>query len=212
MKKERCMDRVTLISVLASLVTIITGMAAFAQYLRSRQKKTLNSLSPDFGRHISDLILTGRTQQAIKDCEAACRKNPHDDAVYVLLSWALNEIGRHQEALDASNRAITLKESAPAYTNRGWAFQALGRYGPALEAHKKAIALDPHFAPAYKGKGDDLFANNETLDEALAAYEQAIALDPHFAPAYRGKGNVLQRQGKQQAAQQAYEQAQRLEE
>jgi tetratricopeptide (TPR) repeat protein len=209
------MDGVTLIYVLAAIVTIITGMVAFVQYLRSRQKKTLNSLSPDFGRHISDLILTGRAQQAIKDCEAARRKNPHNDAVYVQLSWALNEVGRHLDALDASNRAITLKESAPAYSNRRWAFQALKCYVPALEAHEKAIALNPHFAPAYNGKGDALFAlahSDETLDEALAAYEQAILLNTGFAPAYRGKGNVLQRQGKQQAAQQPYEQARRLEE
>ncbi len=77
------------------------------------------------------------------------------------LSWALNALGHHQEALDASDQAINLKESAPAYTNRGWALQAFKHYSQALQAHEKALALDPNFAPAYKGKGDALFVLGE---------------------------------------------------
>jgi tetratricopeptide (TPR) repeat protein len=122
----------------------------------------------------------------------------------------LNLAGRHQEALDAGDQAINLKETAPAYTNRGWALQALKHYSQALQAHEKALALDPNFAPAYKGKGDDLFALGD-WDHALVAYDHTLLLDPGFAPAYKGKGDVLQKQGRFQEAQQAYEKVRQIE-
>jgi len=150
-------------------------------------------------------------QEAISVCEEALRKNPKDASAYENLSWALNALGRHPEALEASDRAIAIKASAGAYNNRGWAFQAMGHFSPALQAFEKALAIDQRFAPACNGKGDVYSMLPGQEDRALAAYEQALFIDPGFVPAYKGKGKVLQRQGKLTEAQQAFEQAQHLE-
>lgn len=205
------MDILTLIYVLAAIVTIAAGAIGLARYLQTRWSKETIPNNPGWNRrHIADLILTHRVEQAIKECEKAIRKNPRNYSAYVHLSWALNEVGRYQEALDASNRAINLKEDAGAYSNRGWALQSLKRYSEALEAFDKAILIDSNFVPAYRGKGDvlSIFGHD---DQALAAYDRAITLNPGFIPSYKGKAKLLERQGKFKEAQELYKQAQRLE-
>ncbi len=63
------MDFVTLISVLAGIVTIVGGTAGFLRYLHTRHRKVM---SP----HFLNLNLPGRHQEAIKSCQEALRKNP----------------------------------------------------------------------------------------------------------------------------------------
>ena len=203
------MDFATLISVLAGIVTIGGGIAAASRYLHARHRKVARPRKME-SPHYLNLNLAGQHQQAVGACWEALHQNPQNDDAYVNLSWALNALERHQEALDASDEAIKLNESAPAYTNRGWALQALKHYSQALRAHEKALALDSNFAPAYKGKGDDLWGLGQ-LEQALAAYDHALLLDSGFAPAYRAKGDVLQQLGRFREAQQAYEKARQLE-
>ncbi len=153
------MDVGTLISILAGIVTITTGVVALVRYLQRRQRNVL-SLSA------WSLNMAKKYQEAISVCEEALRKNPKDASAYENLSWALNALGRHPEALEASDRAIAIKASAGAYNNRGWAFQAMGH----------SLFIDPGFVPAYKGKGKVLQRQGK-LTEAQQAFEQAQHLE-----------------------------------
>ena len=64
------MDFITLISVLAGVVTIVGGIAGFLRYLHTRDRKVI---SPHF------LKLAGQHQQALESCQKALRDNPQYD-------------------------------------------------------------------------------------------------------------------------------------
>jgi superkiller protein 3 len=53
--------------------------------------------------------------------------------------------------------------------------------------------------------------NAKRYNEALTACEQAIRLDPNYALAHFGKGYVLNRLGRYLEAEQAYQQARKIQ-
>ena len=98
---------------------------------------------------------------------------------------ALVRLKRHQEALDACNRAIELDDtSASAYSQKGeilhWKLMFIserGRYADGLATCEACIAQNPHLAQAYEWRGHMLhYADRD--EEALASYEEAHRLDP----------------------------------
>lgn len=102
--------------------------------------------------------------------------------------------------------------SAPYHAARGDALRALGRFEEALLAYEQALQLDPRNATWYVDKGSTLLLL-ERPQEALVALERVLQLVPGpaamYQPAmvYRLLGSALQRLGRIEEAQQAYEKA-----
>ena len=121
---------------------------------------------------------------------------------YLARGWrgkgiALAKLGRHDEALQAFDKAIELSpEHVPyAWTSKGDSLRDLGRYEDAINAYDEALELYPKpanagIAQAWKGKGDvlsDLGEHDEAIkaysaaveayDEEIKAFEKASALD-----------------------------------
>jgi len=114
--------------------------------------------------------------------------NHFDEVVKGTIFYQLN---RHEEALEAYEKAIELKpDYAEAWTTKGTIFHQLNRHEEALEAYEKAIELKPGYAEAWCGKGN-AFCNLNRHEEAIAAYEKAIELKPDYAEAWCGKGNAF---------------------
>ena len=98
---------------------------------------------------------------------------------------ALSELGRHEEALAALDRAVELlPDNGGTHSNRGKVLNALGRHAEALGALDRAVALAPDNGVAHSNRGDTLNALGRH-EEALSALDRAeeLGLD-HPAPRY----------------------------
>ena len=127
--------------------------------------------------------------------------------------FALSSLGRHNEALQAYNRAIEIDpQVAVAWNNKGNALDDLGKYDEAIAAFNEAIRLDPKFAEAWSNKGIALIGQGKH-DEAIKCFDEAIRLDPNLAMAWYNKGTVLDDDlvGKYEEAIKAYDEAIRLD-
>jgi tetratricopeptide (TPR) repeat protein len=129
------------------------------------------------------------------DCEKALpyfEKAVESDNLYAE-AWAqagfCNEkLGRHNEALDASRKAVALRPSAESYFNIGLATFYLKQYKESADAYRQAIKLDPYNA------ADSYYALGLTYrewgkpDDEIQAYKQAIKLKPDYTSAYERLG------------------------
>jgi len=129
------------------------------------------------------------------DCENALpyfEKAVESDNLYAE-AWAqagfCNEkLGRHNEALDASKKAVALRPSAESYFNIGLASFYLKQYKESADAYRQAIKLDPYNA------ADSYYALGLTYrdwakpDDEIQAYKQAIKLKPDYTSAYERLG------------------------
>jgi tetratricopeptide (TPR) repeat protein len=82
--------------------------------------------------------------------------------------------------------ALTPKERAAIYSNRGLVVRAKGDVSRAVKDYGHAIALDPDFAPAWYNRAN---AREELGNHtgAVADYDQAIRLRPGYGEAYNGR-------------------------
>jgi tetratricopeptide (TPR) repeat protein len=109
---------------------------------------------------------------------------------------ALNDIGKKNEAIEAYDRAISLKpDYADAYLNKGRTLSDIGKKNETIEAYDRAISLKPDYADAYLNKGNVLRSIGK-INEAIEAYDRAISLKPDYADAYLNKGRTLRVIGK----------------
>lgn len=130
------------------------------------------------------------------DCEKALpyfEKAVESDGNYAE-AWAqagfCNEkMGRHNEALEASKKAVSLRPSAESYFNIGLAHYYLKQYRESAEAYRQAIKLDPYnSADAYYALGL-VYRDWGKADDEIQAYKQAIRLRPDYTSAYERLGN-----------------------
>jgi predicted TPR repeat methyltransferase len=115
--------------------------------------------------------------------------------------------GRHEEAVAAYDRALTLRpELLEAWLGRANLLYRLGRYDEAAIACERALALKPDHAEAWVARGNSCLAL-QRLDEALTAYDQALALEPDLAEACFGRGNIFHHRNRHADAVAAYDTA-----
>src|SRR5829696_4087162 len=129
------------------------------------------------------------------DCEKALpyfEKAVESDSNYAE-AWAQSgfcneKLGRHQEAIEASKKAVSLRPSAESYFNIGLASFYLKQYREAAEAYRQSIKLDPYnAADAYYALGL-VYRDWGKADEEIQAYKQAIKLNPQYVVAYERLG------------------------
>jgi tetratricopeptide (TPR) repeat protein len=73
---------------------------------------------------------------------------PNNDLIFNNKAWALSNLGKNDEALECSNKALELDpNSAWAFTNKAAALNGLKRHDEALECSNKALELDPNSIP-----------------------------------------------------------------
>jgi tetratricopeptide (TPR) repeat protein len=113
---------------------------------------------------------------ALPALEQATQHTPSDADAWASLAYALDRVGRSEEALAASERALALDpQHASAWARKASALVNLKRMDDALVASERSQALDPEVASAWGSKGAAL-GQLGRYAEALDAYDHAVAL------------------------------------
>lgn len=91
-----------------------------------------------------------RHDDMLREARTAVRLDPNDPNSYVALTWALTIYGKHAEALDAIDRALSLDPHFPAFYIylKGVVLFSLERYEEAIELLERALERNPaNFSP-----------------------------------------------------------------
>jgi tetratricopeptide (TPR) repeat protein/serine/threonine protein kinase len=155
----------------------------------------------------------GDKNEAVKQFEAALRREPTHYWSLLFLGVSLGDLGREQDWAEAA-RVFTggimkRPDYSAAHDLRGRAYQKLHRYEQALADFSKAIDLNPNAASTLTSRGNVLRALGR-LDEALADHAKAVRLEPDYAEAHVNLGNVLSLTDRLDQAIAEYERAIRL--
>lgn len=111
------------------------------------------------------------------DFRTALAKNPKLAQAHFELGRVMQDLNRHQDAVDAYTEAIRINPAyAAAYNNRGVAYNNLKKPEPAFFDYSEAIRHDPRLAVAWANRGD-LYANAGQRNDAIGDYRKALSLD-----------------------------------
>jgi serine/threonine protein kinase/Flp pilus assembly protein TadD len=109
---------------------------------------------------------------------------------WVNTSYSLNEAGKYQEALAASEKALALDpENVKAWDAKGWSLRNLGRYKEALEAIEKGLEIEPYDLDLWGNKGWTFYYLGR-YEDALSAFQQEIALDATESTGWVNRGKT----------------------
>jgi tetratricopeptide (TPR) repeat protein len=130
------------------------------------------------------------------DCEKALpyfEKAVESDGNYAE-AWAQSgfcneKLGRHNEALEASKKAVTLRPSAESYFNIGLANFYLKQYKDAADGYRQSIKLDPYNAADAHFALGLVYRDWGKPEDEIQAYKQAIRLRPDYVAAYERLGS-----------------------
>ena len=126
---------------------------------------------------------------------------------YDSLAGALDEEGRHDEALQYYFDAVRIEPKYPeAQYNLGTMLKNLGRLGEAAEHLRAAIADNPKFASAYVNLGSTLMKQGN-IPEAGGEFIEALKLDQSNPMAFFNMGTWLLAEGRMEDAVTAFNQA-----
>jgi len=135
---------------------------------------------------------------------------PDHTLACVNLSVALQELGRHDEALEAIDHALAIAPAeADWHLKRGYILQMQSRFESAGDAYGSAIALQPDLAKAYANLGSVLEQGGQ-LDAAVANYRKAVEFAPQDPDLLFNLAAGLQAQRQFDEAQTFYQRVLRL--
>ncbi len=132
----------------------------------------------------------GNNERAVELIRKAITIRPRAEFL-VNLAQAQKALGRTQESLESTQRAVQMAPNIPeAWNNLGSIFKDLNRTAEAADAFRKAIALRPNYAVAHSNLGNAL-AQLGDAKEAEASLRRAVAVDPNHAEGYSNLGHLL---------------------
>lgn len=171
----------------------------------------LKAAAPDHfevNKQLGIVLATRRAfAQAKTPLMAAAAVDDSDAVVFNVLSACAFETGDYAGALEAADRALSLRSGYPeAHNNRGNALLRLERPEEAAQAFWAALRFTPRDPELHLNLGNALEALDR-LSEALESIERAIAMQPRLVSAHVNRANVLQRLGRHWEALEAYDQA-----
>jgi len=132
--------------------------------------------------NIMGIIYRNRSQfqKALAEYNKAIELVPTFAVFYVNKANTLNELGRHEDAVESCLKAIELDAcNASAYASLGWAQYNLGDLECSIVSYDKTIEINPSFAKAYYNRARVLKQSGR-LAEAFESYKAGGNLDPIY--------------------------------
>jgi adenylate cyclase len=109
--------------------------------------------------------------------------DPSDAYAWNARAWALDHLGRWDEALAAIEHAETLDPAVPAYPfSRSWFMISTGRPAEALVAAQRAAAIDPPGGPLAQLLVCNSYFYLGRYDDAVSACQRSAALNNWWVP------------------------------
>lgn len=147
--------------------------------------------------HLLGLVLLGRGDAEGAVAHISRAVSVRSDAQYLgNLGAALNAAARHEEALAALQRAVSLKpEFAEAWSNLGMAYKELLKLDEAARSYRRAIEIRPNEAGFHFNLANVLASAGDIVP-AEAEYREALRLRPGHAGAANALGALLGEEGR----------------
>ncbi|MEP6743736.1 MAG: trypsin-like peptidase domain-containing protein [bacterium] len=145
-------------------------------------------------------------ERALPYFEKAVDADTNYAEAWAQAGFCREKLGRHNEAIEASRRAVTLRPSSESYFNIGLANYYLKQYREAADSYRQSIRLDPYnAADAWYALGL-VYRDWGKADDEIQAYKQAIRLRPDYTSAYERLGSSYLRAKKYPLAIETYKQ------
>ncbi len=154
----------------------------------------------------------GQAERALASFDKALSLRKDFPNAVLARADALQMLGRHEQAIEGYRRAATLlPQSALPHLQRGRVLERMEKLAEAEAAYREGLKVAPN-DPRLSNNLAYLLANRRLrLDEALSLARQAVARDPRRAAYYDTLGVVLQLNGDEAGARQAFEKGLTLE-
>jgi tetratricopeptide (TPR) repeat protein len=129
------------------------------------------------------LSMAGKSDEAVRELEAACRLAPRDAEYRFKLGLALNETGKLDAARASLEEAVKLEpQFAQAWYNLGLAWNGSGDTEKALESLSRAEAIDRTSAQIPYARAT-ILARLGRIEESRTAARRALQIQPGYAEA-----------------------------
>ena len=153
------------------------------------------------------LLQQGQFAHGAELLQQSLAQNARQPEVSYNLGYALQQLGRQEEALAAFAQAVAqMPDDLDALMSHGHALANLGRYEASAADFAKATRLVPQSPDAWNNLGNVLLDLEREAD-AIAAYDKALGLRPGFTQVLFNKGKALGALGRYTDAAAAYETA-----
>ena len=137
------------------------------------------------------LLQQGQFAHGAEFLQQSLAQNVRQPEVSYNLGYALQQLGRQEEALAAFSQAVAqMPDDLDAVMSRGHTLAILGRYEAAATDFAKATRLVPQSPDAWNNLGNALLELEREAD-AIVAYDKALALRPGFTQVLFNKGKAL---------------------
>lgn len=161
--------------------------AAYPGQQAAAQQSPINDEEFERGKQ---MLAHGDAQGAAKVLSRVAESRQTDADVWYELGLALSHARQQKEARKAFERAVALRDSAPARTGIAFTQLLLGKTADAEHEAARALKLDSNYAQAHYVVAAVHFRKNR-MEEAVQEAEEALRLDPNFVTAARLSGEAL---------------------
>ncbi|HXJ92816.1 MAG TPA: tetratricopeptide repeat protein [Terriglobia bacterium] len=122
------------------------------------------------------LIFAWDWQGAEQEFHRALELNPSDTTALHWYSHYLTAMGRHQESVAASKRALAINPvDLPLNEHLAWVYIMARQYDLAVDQCRKTLEMDPDFALAHRRLGET-YEYQGKYPEAIAEFQKALEL------------------------------------
>jgi tetratricopeptide (TPR) repeat protein len=158
------------------------------------------------------LFLFGNEQwkDALEILKILLNLKPDQDQAWHMRGYALDELGRYEEAITSYDRSLELKpDKDQAWNNRGISLGNLDRYEESIASFDHSLKLEPDNDKAWNNRGISL-GNLGRYEEAISSYDCSLKLNPDKDQAWHNRGISLHNLGRYEEAISSYDRSLRL--
>jgi Flp pilus assembly protein TadD len=154
--------------------------------------------------------LQGLYEEALYEWETVSLNEPENLNALLYRGWALDELGRFDEAVNVYKKGVEIDSSNPgAYNNWAISLYKMSKSDQAIEKFRKLLEIRQDYAKGYNNLGYLLFEYHQ-YEEGIRMIEKAIRTDPKNPDFYESLAEGHLKMGKNREAAAHIRQALRL--
>eukprot|EP01122_Echinamoeba_exundans_P001998 TRINITY_DN11966_c0_g1_i1.p1 TRINITY_DN11966_c0_g1~~TRINITY_DN11966_c0_g1_i1.p1 ORF type:complete len:929 (+),score=147.93 TRINITY_DN11966_c0_g1_i1:67-2853(+) len=141
---------------------------------------------------------TTSIDRAVALAEKAANKS-NTDQIWFRKGLIMQKLKRHDDSIDAFQRAISLNDSASYRFHLGESYRKSSQNAEALVQFERAVELQPNYLVAWNSAGLARSSQRDYIN-ALSCFEKALEISPSDCVVWANKGESLFMQGHYQLA------------